>query len=149
MLSNFKAIVRRLAGLPVQDVTNLLTWSDGKDVEFGNGNLLVASAAKNGQTVGYLIAEPILIVGSIIVNPQITQPDAWQLGDTADASFETEARKLGADRFMMVLPAEYPTQPDEQILRVVYRKVPQKATTIGSPIEKFFSNETNTPQFIN
>ncbi len=146
----FKATIRKLAGLPFQDVTNLLTWSDGKsDVEFGNGNLLVASAAKNGQTAGYLVAEPTLLVSHYTVSPETTLAEAGQIGDVIDAAFELEARKIGADRFMMVLPAGTPTQPDEICLRVIVRKIPQKTTTIGSPIEKFFSNETNTPKFIN
>jgi hypothetical protein len=147
--NGFKATIRRLVSLPFQDVTNLLTWSDGKDVDFGNGNLLVASAAKNGKTTGYLVAEPTLLVSHYTVSPETTLAEAHQIGDVIDAAFEVEARKIGADRFMMVLPAEVPTQPDEICLRVIVRKIPQKATTIGSPIDKFSSNETSTPNFIN
>jgi len=43
---NFKTTIRKWAGLPFQDVTNLLTWSDGKSVDFGNRNLLIASDLK-------------------------------------------------------------------------------------------------------
>ena len=149
MLNSFKATIRKLASLPIEDLRKLLAWSDGKDVGFSNRNLLVASAAKHGEVAGYLVAEPTLMVTHYVVSPQTTLAEAGLIGDVVDASFEVEARKIGADRFMMVLPAEAPTQPDEHVLRVVYRNIPQKATTIGSPIEKFFSNEAITPKVIN
>jgi hypothetical protein len=148
----FKAVIRKWAGLPFQDVTNLLTWSDGKSVDFGNRNLLVASAAKNGQTAAYLVAEPTLTISNYALDPRTTPSDALQIGDSLDAALAEKAKEIGADRFMIVLPDDAPKQQGERLARVLYRKIPQKTNITckdGSTIEKHFSVDprTNSAKF--
>ena len=154
MFQKFVAKISTWAGLPFKDVTNLLTWSDEKSVDFGNLNLLVASAAKDGQTVAYLIAEPTLIISNYAVDPRTTPSDAQQIGDSIDAALETEARKIGADRFLIVLPDGAPHERDEKVLRVIYRKILQNtiiSCNDGSSVEKQLSidPQTNTAKFLN
>jgi len=144
MFNSFKATIRKWAGLPIEDVTNLLKWSNGKsDVDFGNRNLLVASAAKDGQPVAYFVAEPTLIISNHAFDPLTTPSDTLQIGNSIDAALETEARKIGADRFLIVLPPGAPCEPDEVHLRVIYRQVVHKATTFTS-CEKQLSNTPHT-----
>jgi hypothetical protein len=143
MFNGFKATIRKWAGLPLQDVTNLLTWSDGKDVEFGNRNLLIASAAKDGQTVAYLVAEPTLIIINHVFDPHTTPSDAQRIGDSLDAALAEKAKEMGADRFLIVVPNDTPHQQGEHVLRVISRKI--------STNEKRFSVDprTNSVKFIN
>jgi len=150
----FKTVIRKWAGLPFQDVTNLLTWSDGESVDFGNRNLLIASASKEGQTIAYLVAEPTLIISNNAVDPRTTPSDVRQIGVSIDAALAEKAKEIGAERFMIVLPNEAPTQPDEHVLRVVYRNISQNTTITcndGSSIEQRFSVDprTNCAKFIN
>ena len=125
-MKSFKASIRKWAGLPIEDVTNLLTWSDGKsDFDFGNRNLLVASAAKDGQPVAYLVAEPTLIISNHAFAPRTTPSDTLQIGNSIDAALETEARKIGAECFLIVIPDWAPHERDEKLLRVIFRKISQ------------------------
>ena len=135
-------------------MTKLLKWSDGKSVDFSNRKLLVASAAKDGQTVAYLVAEPTFLISNYAVDPQTTSSDAQQIGDSIDAVLEVEARKIGASQFVIVLPDGAPHERDEKVLRVVYRTIPQNTTIScndGSTIEKQLSinPQTNTAKFLN
>jgi hypothetical protein len=154
MFNSFKATIRKWASLPFEDVTKLLRWSDGKSVDFSNSNLLIASAAKDGQTVAYVAAEPTLIISNYAVAPQTTPSDASQIGDSMDAAFELEAKKIGADRFMIVLPEGVPHERDEVLLRVIFRKIPQNTTikcNDGSSIEKQMNinPQTRTATWVN
>jgi hypothetical protein len=153
----FKATIRKWAGLPPQDVTNLLTWSDGKsDVDFGNRNLLVASAAKNGLTAAYFVAEPTLIISNGALDPRTTPSDAQQIGDALDAALAEKAKEIGAVRFLIVVPDGAPRQQGERFVRVIYRTIPHNTTTAcddGGTIERRFSvdprNNNSSAKLIN
>jgi hypothetical protein len=154
MFNSFKATIRKWVGLPFQDVTNLLTWSDGESVDFGNRDLLIASASKDGQTVAYLVAEPTLIISNSAFDPHTTPTDAQQIGDSLDVALAEKAKEIGADRFLIVVPDDAPHQQGERSVRVLYRKIPQNTTITcngGSSIEKRFSvdPQTNSAKFIN
>ena len=152
MFNSFKTTLRKWAALPFQDVTNLVTWADGKsDVEFGNRNLLVAKATDvKGKAVGYLTAEPVLIISDYAVDPRTTLSDVQQIGDSIDGALAEKAKEIGADHFMIVVPDGAPHLPGERLVRVFYREIPHK-TTIGNTTEKRFSGDprTNSVKFIN
>lgn len=150
MFNDFKATIRKWAGLPFQDVTNLLKWSDGKsDVEFGNSNLLVAKATDvKGKAVGYLTAEPVLLISNYAVDPRTPFSDIQQIGDSIDGALAEKAKEIGAERFMILVPEGAPHLPGEQMVRVFYREIPQQTPIT---IEKRFSvdSRTNSAKFIN
>ena len=157
IFNSFKATIRKLACLPIEDVTKLLKWQfwETSNLQLDNPNLLVAKAADTkGNAVAYMTAEPTFIISDYAKAPGVSQSDAAQAAFAIDAAFETEARKIGADRFVIVLPDGAPPERDELLLRVVYRNIPQKTTITcndASTIEKRFSidPQTNSVKFIN
>lgn len=131
MFNSFKATIRKWAGLPFEDVTKLLNWQfwGTSNLQLDNPNLLVAKAADTkGNAVAYMTAEPTFIISNYAKAPDISQLYAAQAAYSIDAALEVEARKMGAGRFVIVLPDGAPHERDEKVLRVVYRTIPQNTT---------------------
>ena len=83
-MNNFvKATVRKLAQLPWPDLRDLFSWpSGGSTIQAENPNLLIAKAAnERGEVVAYVTAEPILLVGSSVSNPNIPISDLGVAGE--------------------------------------------------------------------
>src|SRR5215472_11265990 len=103
MFNNFKAAIRKWAGLPYADLGNLLTWSVSR-VDIDNENLLVASANERGAPVAYVTAEPTLLVNAYAVSPEASEADKHKAGDCIDSQLEGVTEELGVGRFLIVLP---------------------------------------------
>ena len=125
MFNNFKARLRKWADLGHEDFFRLIQWG-ASCVQFDN-RTLVASASRDGQTVAYLVTEPVFMVHSYAANPQTAPLDLHWAGDAIDSAIEAEAQRVGAHRLLIVLPANAPKQADEIALRVIDRIIPQAA----------------------
>ncbi len=125
---SFKATIRKLACLPFEDVTNLLKWSDSPST-FGNGNLLAAKATDvKGKAVGYLTAEPVLIISNYAVDPCTALSDVQHVGDSIDAALAEKAKEIGADRFLIVVPDDAPHLPVSDWCVFSIAEIPQNTT---------------------
>ena len=141
MFNNFKATVRKWAGLPFEDLWNVLSWlSRSKSTfETDNPNVLVGKACnERGEPVVYLTAEPIFLVGGYAIFPGTDPSEAGQAADAIDSALVHEAEKAGVQRVLVVLPDYAPTHPQERLLRVIERRLPQTITVSinGKVIEK-------------
>ena len=142
MFNNFVAKVRRLAGLPCEDVSKLLKWMS-KSVEFDNPHLLVASATdENGSPILYTMVEPAFLVDAYAMSPQATEPSAYKAGLAMDEALVRTAQERGVSTILVVLPHYAPRQRDERTLRVLERTVPVAA---GSNIDP----SSQATQFLN
>jgi hypothetical protein len=147
MFQKFVVKIQRWVSLPAEDLTKLLTWSNSSGLQIDNPNLLVAKATDTtGKAMGYLTAEPVFIVSNYA-----TAPNAQQVGDSIDLVLERESRKIGAGKFLIVLPDGVPPERDEKILRVIEREIKQKPTTFdlqhkySDSISTRNRNEVNQP----
>lgn len=130
MLNNFKATVRKWAGLPWAEFRDLLTWPCKSTLQTDNPHLLIASVkSATGKTVCFATAEPIFLIDGYVCSPESTPSEAQRGGDAVDLAFASEAQKAGVGRMLIVLPTDSPNEPGEKWLRVIERKVPQAITT--------------------
>ena len=125
MFNPIKATIQRLADLSWPTLRDLFSWSsNGSPVNAENPNLLVAKATNgNGDVVALVTAENILLVGSYVLNPQVTPDEAAIAGDSIDRAL---AQQAGVSRMWLVLPPEAPPIGGEKRIRVVERKVYQQ-----------------------
>jgi hypothetical protein len=124
MFNNLKTTVRRLVDLPWPDLRDLFSWSaNGSTIQAENPNLLVAKATNaDGDAIAFVTAENILLVGSYVLNPQITPDEAVTAGDSIDRAL---AQQTCVNRMWIVVPPEAPPIRGEKRIRVVERKVYQ------------------------
>jgi len=112
-----------LAELSHVDFLNLLQWGDST-VDTTNPNLLVASATDENGAVAYTTIEPTWILSGYAFRPKLTDEAAVIAASSMDSTIVRQAKAQGVGRVLIVLPPNVPSQPDEQILRVVERKIP-------------------------
>ena len=149
MLNNLKACIRKWVDLTHEDFFKLLRWSTSR-VEFDN-RTLVASCSRDGETIAYLTAEPVYLIGSYAVCPNITPSDALSAGDVIDAALASEAKRVGVGKFLITLPEGAPRQHDEIVLRVIVRTIPQTNGDAKQLSERLpeVNNPTPTAVWIN
>jgi hypothetical protein len=115
------ATVKKLADIPWGWMRDLFSWEANGLIEAENKNLLVARATNtNGETLGFVTAEPILLVGSYIPNPNFTPGEVATMADPIDAAL---AQQANVSRIWMIVPPEAPPIRGEKRLRIVERKV--------------------------
>jgi hypothetical protein len=126
-MNNFvKATIRRLVDLPWEDFRDLFSWSSHGTIQAENPNLLVAKASDGkGETIAFVTAEPILLVGSYVLSPTITPDEAAITGDAIDKSL---AQQAGVNKFWIIVPPEAPVMKGEKRIRVMERRVYQPPT---------------------
>lgn len=123
MLNNIKAKLRKLADVTAEDCLNFFRWSDS-ELDATNPNTIVCSALLDGEPVLYLTAEPVFVLDQYAVHPKTTPSQATEAGYTIDVALVHEMKKTGIGKALIVLPQDAPTQPDEQVLRYIERKLP-------------------------
>jgi hypothetical protein len=147
MFQKFMAKISTWVGLSAEDCIRFLSWLDlnSSSHPIENPNVLVARATdREGKTVVYLTAEPVFILSNYAPSPHITQSDAQHVGDIINSVIEREARKIGAGRFLIVLPDGVPPERDEKLLRVIEQTIPKKPTTFG--LQHNYSDFSNRNQ---
>lgn len=158
MFKNFKATVRKWCSLSGADVCNLLSWINRSKSTFesDNPNVLVGKAVnERGEPVVYATAEPIFLVNGYATSPSANELEAGQATDAIDAAFVREAQEAGVKRVLIVVPNHVKPQPDETILRVIVKKVPQRIgvaiSVADKQIEKKFTinHSTQTAEWVN
>ncbi len=131
MFQNFTAKIRNWAGLPFEDVHNILKWMDSNKskVDFNNPNLLIGSACdRNGRPLTYITIESLLLVSDYALRPALTDEDAGNAGSAIDSAIVREAQQRGVGKVLIVLPDEAPPQRGERQIRFLERKI-QNVTT--------------------
>lgn len=134
MLS-FKTSIFKVCDLSWSALASIKSWfrqdivRDGFNLEsFDNPSLKVVEVKNpTGQTVAICPVETCFLVNQII-NPKANPIEAQQAGNCVDAQLAWMAQKDGATRFLIVVPNNIPTQPDEKWIRIIERKVPKIAT---------------------
>jgi hypothetical protein len=125
MFNNLKTTVRKLVDLPWPDLRDLFSWSANGTIQAEDPKLLVAKATNaDGDAIAFVTAENILLVGSYVLNPQITPDEAVTAGDSIDRAL---AQQTGVNRMWIVVPPEAPPIGGEKRIRVVERKVYQQS----------------------
>jgi hypothetical protein len=122
MFRNLTAKLRKIVDVTSEDFMNLLRW-ESAGIDVTNPNLLVASATDENGAVAYTTIEPTWILSGYAFRPKLTDEVVGHAGDSMDNTIVREARAKGVGRVLIVLPPNVPTQPDEQTLRVVERKI--------------------------
>ena len=125
---SLRAQIQRWAGLPFEDIRNLLTWLDPRkaNLEINNPNLLVASASgESGENLAYATVESVFLVESCVVAPQVTESTGQQAFDAIVSKIEQSAKILKVSPIMLVLPEDAPSASQENWIRVVESKMPQ------------------------
>jgi hypothetical protein len=122
MLETFKAKIRKWSDITSEDLLKLLRWG-GSPID--NPKALVCAASCNGEMLGYMTAEPMLLIHSYALNPETTPSDLQKAGDAIDRALEVESQRVGACRMLILLPSGAPRQSDEIVLRVIERKIQQ------------------------
>ena len=122
MFNNFKSRLRRWAELTHEDFFRLLGWSPTKlDVD---SRTIVASASRDGETLAYLTAEPVYVVGCYALKPETTQSELQKCGDAIDSALAVEGQRVGIGKLWIELPTGVPPQPGEKTIRVIERSIP-------------------------
>ena len=143
----FKAKVCRWLHLPTSDVCNLLSWlpRSRSTFETDNPNVLVARASdERGDAMGYVCAEPTLIVTGYAVRPKTTPLEAAQAGDAMDVALCAAAQESGVQRVFLVLPDNAPHQPDEQCVRIIERRIAPAVESFQQKIDRFMQQPAAT-----
>jgi len=122
MFSNFKSRLRKWSELTHEDFFRLLGWSPSK-VDF-DSRTIVASASRDGETIAYLTAEPVYVVGCYALKPEATEAELRNCGDAIDSALAVEAQRVGVGKFWIELPTGVPPQPGEKTIRVIERSIP-------------------------
>lgn len=127
-MSFFKATVRKLTELPLEDLAKLFKWPSKANLaaHVENPNLIIAKASReNGETVVYVVAEPIMLVDGYVLSPTSTHAEHVQAGNYIDLAL---AERCGTQRIWMQVPAGAQPVAGERTIRICERKVFQPAT---------------------
>ena len=131
MFTHFKARIRKWSDITSEDRLKLLRWG-GSPID--NPKALVCAASKDNEVLGYLTAEPMLLIHSYALNPETAPSTLQKAGDALDQALEAESQRVGATRMLILLPPGTPNQPDEIVLRVIERKIPQLGDNISGKV---------------
>src|SRR5579864_8147956 len=135
MLSTLKTSIWRYCDLSWSSLAKIKSWfrpdtvRDGFKLQSVADNLslrIVQVDNSVGQTVSFNLIEPCFLVNHI-VNPQATPTETQFAGDWADAALARMAQREGVTHFLIVVPSNFPSHPDEQWIRIIPRNVPQIA----------------------
>ena len=138
MLNNLKARIRKWSDIKSEDLLKLLRWG-GSPID--NPKALVCAASKDNEIIGYLNAEPMLLIHSYALKPGANPSDVQKAVDEINQALEVESLRVGANRMLIHLPDSVPTQSDEITLRVVVRTIPQT----NSDVKQQLPDATDTP----
>jgi len=132
MSNKFVAKLKSWSQLSFDELRDLFSWSPDSHAIPADRQSLVIACAKDpsGQNAFFATGEKVLLVEQFICGPQLkTGAERMACGDAASAVLMNEAQKLGAERMLVVIPADNPPAPGEYFLRVVDAKVSKPATT--------------------
>jgi len=120
---NIKATLVRCADLSRTALTQLTSWSRGRS--YNPSVVQVATAINsNGKTVCHCTIEPCYVLASA-PNPLATELERYLAGEVIENALLSQAQLKGISRMLIVLPDDFPSEPNERLVRVLELKVPQ------------------------
>lgn len=130
-MSYFSATIQRYRYLSAQSLLKFSNWLSHQIVDQNNladPSLMVAECKDaEGNPIAYCTVQPVLLVGTYVLNPTITPEEVLRAGDYLNAAIEGEAQVRGISKCLLTAPRGYklPRGDKAQIIPVIESPVQQ------------------------